>query len=237
MSKKNSGPKLIAAALIIIVGGAAAFGYMKQSSNLGGDEAKLEDVKPAEATAKIDTALLTVKPSDIILGDANAPVTIVEYASLSCSHCAHFHETVLPDLQKQFITTGKVRLVLRHFPLNAPALKGAELVECAGRDGKERASFAKVLFDMQSKWAFDENYVNNLKQIASVGGIDSAAFDSCMADKALEDEILNDRKEAQEKLAVDSTPMFFINNVKFEGERTPEAFAKAINAEINGKKE
>jgi len=155
-------------------------------------------------------------------------VTIVEYASLSCTHCAHFHETVFPELQKEFITPGKVKLVLREFPLNEPAIKAAELVECAGQNGLERANFVKVLFNMQAKWAFDDKFLASLKQIAGVGGIDSAAFDSCMADKALETKILAGRQDAEKNLGVNATPTFFINGVRYDGERTIEGFRTAI---------
>ena len=229
MKTKLSGAKLIAVILIAVVGGAAGIGYFKQSSALSDAAAEVKGSKP-EVVSKEGIEVLRPKPGDIIYGDMNALVTIIEYASLSCSHCAHFYETVMPDLQKEFIRTGKVKLVFRHFPLNEPAIKGAELVECAGQNNLERTNFIKVLFDMQNKWAYDDKFLANLKQIAAVGGIDSAAFDSCVNDKALETKILSSRKDAADKLGVNGTPAFYINGVRYDGERTIEGFRTAIAA-------
>ena len=226
MTQKSHGTKIFAMLVLLIAIGIAAFGYFKQSSQL-----KSEETANATATPALDMAALTMKPSDIFLGDVNALVTIVEYSSLSCPHCQHFHQKVLPDLEKEFITTGKVKLILRHFPLNAPALKAAELVECSGGtsgNGASRANFIKVLFDSQEKWAFTEDYVKNLKQIALVGGVDSAAFDSCMNNKDLEAKLLNSRQEAGEKLHITSTPSFFVNGEPLKGAPTMENLRDAI---------
>ena len=248
MNKPSSGSKTIAIVILLIIGAAAGFGYLKQSTTLGDSaEAKNATTAPVNTTAaaaavapapmtpakdvpaSVIGKVLETRPGDIILGDVNAGTTIVEYMSLSCSHCAHFHQTTLPDVEKEFIATGKAKLVIRHFPLNEPAIKAAQLVECAGQNGLDRKNFVKVLFEMQTKWAFDDKFLNNLKQIASVGGIDSAAFDSCMADKALETKILAGRKEAEDVLKVDSTPGFFINGKKFEGERDAAGFRKILS--------
>ncbi len=219
MAKPTYGTKLIAVIVIALIGAAAGFGYVKQSTVLGESEAK---------NAKIGGDVLTPKPADIIVGDVNALVTIVEYMSMSCNHCAAFHQQVVPTLQKEFITPGKAKLVLRHFPLNEPAMKGAMVVECAGQNGQDRKNFVKVLFDMQDKWAFGAEFLKDLRQIASVGGIDSAAFDSCNTDKDLESRILAIRQEAQDKLEIDGTPAFFINGVKYTGPRTVDGFRSAI---------
>ena len=228
---QSTGKKRIALALIALI--AIAVIYVLTQSDSASKPTTQTPAATAAAPAKtaptIDHALLAPTPSDIVLGDPNALITVVEYSSLSCTHCAHFHETVLPDFQKTFIDTGKVKLVLRHFPLNEPAIKAAELVECAGQNGLERANFMKVLFDIQSKWAFDAKFLVNLKQIALVGGIDSAGFDSCMADKSLETRILAMRQQAQEKLAVNSTPTFFINGSLYEGDRDMAGFHTAID--------
>jgi protein-disulfide isomerase len=220
MAVMSPSTKLILFVLVAVVGGAAGFGYFSQASKLseGSPEAQV-----------IEQKALTAKPNDIIIGDNNAIVTMVEYSSLSCPHCAHFHEKILPALTKEFITTGKVKLVVRHFPLNEPAIKGALTVECAGMNGLKRENFLKVLFSMQDKWAFSESFAKDLKQIALVGGIDSAAFDSCSNDKDLENRILAVRQEAATQLKVTSTPTFFINGIKYEGEPTIEGFRAIIN--------
>lgn len=243
MSKPSSSGKFVIILVLILIAAAAFYGYSKQTETMADeqtpaiaesttnetpatDEAAAEDEPAFDATAA--APLLTPKSTDIIIGDPKAPNTIVEYASLSCSHCAAFHQTVLPVLEKELVTTGKTKFIFRYFPLNPPALKGAQLVECAGENGLERTSFLKVLFDMQAKWAFEENFLTNLKQIALVGGVDSATFDSCMADADLEKKIINQRQDAQNKLGVTSTPTFFVNGKKYEGERTAKGFKEAL---------
>jgi protein-disulfide isomerase len=227
MAKSSHGGKLVLIAIIIIIGAAAGFGYVKQTSSL---EPKPKDADAAEAHAHvvIDPKVLELKPTDIILGDANALNTIVEYSSLSCPHCAHFHEKILPDFEKELIASGKVKLVMRYFPLNEPAVKASVLVECAGNNGLKRENFLKALFGTQPQWAFTESYLADLRKIALVGGLDSAAFDSCMADEELENRILTSRLEAAEKLGVTSTPSFFVNGVKLEGDMSLANFRKAI---------
>ena len=215
---KHTG-KLVIFIVIAIIAGAAGYGYFNQTATL---------TEPAAASTPIDTAALAPRPNDIILGDNNAIITMVEYSSLSCPHCAHFHEKILPTLEKEFITTGKMKLVVRHFPLNEPAIKASELVECAGNNGLKRENFMKVLFDMQNTWAFGQTFLKDLKQIALVGGIDSAAFDSCVNDKELETRILTMRQTAEDKLGVKSTPSFFINGELFKGEPSVDGFRKAL---------
>ncbi|MES2983841.1 MAG: DsbA family protein [Pseudomonadota bacterium] len=233
MASSSHGGKIALFIIVALVGGFAGFGYFNQTANLDA-KAKEEAAKPGEPV--VDRSLLAPKPNDIILGDVNALITVVEYSSLSCPHCANFHQTVLPALEKEFITPGKVRLVVRHFPLNEPAIKAAEVVECAGSNGLKRESFLKVLFSMQPQWAFGDSFLKDLKQIALVGGMDSATFDSCMADKALETRILTTRQEAETQLNINSTPTFFINGDKMEGDVSIENFRKALAGAGSGKK-
>lgn len=232
MAGSKHSSKLFLFALVALIGGAAGYGFYSQSTNAS---AQKEAPTSGEVSAEY-RSIIAPKPTDIILGDSNALVTVVEYNSLSCTHCAHFHADVLPALQKQFITTGKVKLVLRHFPLNEPALKAAEIVECAGLNGLDRANFMKVFFNLQQQWAFGESFTQDLKQIALVGGIDSAAFDSCMGDKTLETRILQGRKDAGDVLGVNSTPSFFINGARYTGAPSVEGLSQAISAALPGAK-
>ena len=171
--------------------------------------------------------LTQVQDSDMIYGDPKAPVTIIEYASLTCPHCANFHNKVFPELAKTYIDSGKVRLVNRPFPLNEPALKAAQLATCAGKD--RYFTFIKVLYETLERWAFGDDYMNNLAQIAKVGGFSEAEFNACMMNKDIEKSILLSRKNASDQLGVNSTPTFFINGKKLEGEQTIEAFKAAID--------
>jgi protein-disulfide isomerase len=198
-------------------------------------EAKPADEPESKSTAKITPEIL-LKPTknDVILGEADAQVTMVEYSSLSCPHCAQFHNHVLPDLQKEYIKKGQLRLIMRPFPLNAPALKGSLLIACAPDDMK--AQFTKVLFEMQPQWAFSPAYESALKQIAAVGGIDGESFAACMRNRTKEDVIIADVKQASDTLKIDATPTFFINGTRFMGEHTVEEFRKAIDAALDSKK-
>lgn len=221
MAKKPLNKKLLIAIAVIIVAGLAYFGYSKQSNTM-------TEASDSVTKSAIDESLLSPRPSDLMIGDANALITIVEYNSLTCPHCAHFSKETLPVLEKEFITPGKVKIIIRHFPLNEPAVKASQLVECVGAQGGDRVQFMKALFDTQEKWAFAETYQADLKKVAAVGGVDSAAFDSCLADKDLETKILNSRQEASEKLGVNATPYFFVNGVPLTTNDI-DGFRKAID--------
>ena len=148
---------------------------------------------------------------DMVLGKADAPVTIIEYASMTCPHCAHFAETVLPDLKKDYIDTGKVKLIFRDFPLDQMAYFGSILARCAGP--QRYFSFIDVLFAQQAAWISNDQKttIANLKQIGRLGGLPSEDFDKCLADKSMGEYILNSRVEANQKFKVDSTPTLIIN--------------------------
>lgn len=172
------------------------------------------------------------KPADmdIVTGKDSAPVVLVEYASLSCPHCAHFFTTVLPELTTKYIDTGKVKLVYRHYPLNDPALKAAELVQCAEPD--RRHTFVKVLFTTQMKWAYDASYRDSLSNIAALGGMDRLKFESCMNDKSIEKSVLSVAKEASDDYKINSTPSFFINNKPYKDNHDVASMSKAIDAAL-----
>ena len=182
----------------------------------------------AASLSKISTYLIqdAPLPDDYVMGKSSAPIVIVEYASMSCPHCAHFSNTVLPQLQKDFIDTGKVRYILRQFPLNEPALKAAMLLDCVGEQNKSKYFlFAKVLFESQNKWAFDNNYLSNLETIATVGGLSKEQFDHCVNNTDREMKILKTKKLAADEVKVPHTPYIFIAGEPYEGDRTPEAIS------------
>jgi protein-disulfide isomerase len=179
-------------------------------------------------TLPVKPLIYTPKDSDIVSGKDSAPVTIVEYASLSCPHCSHFFLKELPALTTKYIDTGKMRLVFRNYPLNDPALKAAELVQCAPADS--RHAFIKVLFDTQLKWAYDANYRDALSNVAMLGGIDRLKFESCMNNKAIEKTIIAVAKEAADVYHVNSTPSFFINGTPYKGTYDSLTMGKAIDA-------
>ncbi len=209
-------------------------GLMASVGMTGAAQAQFTENAPASkevTNAPVNAELLAIGASDKILGDPNASVTILEYASLSCTHCAHFHNDIFPKVKTDFIDTGKARLVMRNFPLNEPALRGAMLVNCVAPE--QYYTFLKVLFQMQDKWAFSESFKDNLAQIAGVGGVSPEKFAKCMSNMDLEKEALLVRKNGEEGLHIASTPTFFINGTKLEGAVPYDDFAKAINAALS----
>ncbi|MEI6730520.1 MAG: DsbA family protein [Pseudomonadota bacterium] len=192
------------------------------------------DNSPKLPEVKTKPFVYAPKASDIVIGDEKAPVTIVEYASLSCSHCAKFFNDEFPILKEKYIDKGKLKLVYRDFPTNAPALKAAELVACVDKDS--RYNFIKVIFKNQNRWAFDANFKEGLSNIAALGGVEREKFNTCLEDKASEKVILEVTKEAQEDYGVNATPTLFVNDKKHEGNHDAETMSKVIDSLIADKK-
>jgi protein-disulfide isomerase len=163
---------------------------------------------------------------DIMIGSDKAPVTIIEYASMTCPHCAHFEETTLPELKKRYIDTGKVRYVMREFPLDALAAAGFMLARCAGPDKYE--SVVETLFAKQPDWVIQQP-IPPLMAIAKQFGFTEESFNACLANQKVLDDIQAVRDYAANKLAVNSTPTFFINGKRLVGDLTIEAMAKEID--------
>jgi len=167
---------------------------------------------------------------DMALGPADAPVTIVEYASMTCPHCAAFNATVFPKIKAEYIDTGKIRYVFREFPLDIKAAAGAMLARCIAKDdaGKYFA-VVDLLFRQQNEWVV-KNTTETLTRIGKQAGISAQAVDACLKDQALLDKITADQKYAGEVLKVDSTPTFFVNGEKIKGETSFDEFDKKIKS-------
>jgi protein-disulfide isomerase len=170
-----------------------------------------------------------VTENDKFLGNADAPVTVVEYFSLGCIHCKNFHEVGLPKLKAEYIDTGKVRLVFRDFPLDGPSLAAATLTRCV--PGEAYFAMVDVLFAQQDAWHV-ENGVNVIGEIAKGAGMDKAAFDACIADEKQRGSIIESRKEAAEKFKVEATPTMFVNGRKLESAGDYDALKAAIDAAL-----
>jgi protein-disulfide isomerase len=166
------------------------------------------------------------------IGDADAPVTIIEYSSLTCPHCATFHNEVLPDLKEQYIETGKVRMIFRDFPLNEPAVDAAVLAHCAGPD--RYVGFLDVLFQTQASWASSPDPRQALKQLGKLGGLDEGQMDACFNDESMVDGVLQSRLEGQNEHKVQSTPTFVINGETHAGNRSIDEFAEIIDPLVGG---
>jgi protein-disulfide isomerase len=180
------------------------------------------------AKAETDLAMLA-KPGpdgEIVLGSEKAPVTIIEYASMTCPHCAHFAEHTFPELQKRYIDTGKVRFIFREFPLDALAAAGFMLARCAGKD--RFMPIVETLFAKQHEWLV-EPPIPPLREIAKQFGFTQQTFDECLANQKVLDGIQDVRDRAAEQLGVNSTPTFFINGKKFNGDLSIDTMAKEID--------
>lgn len=165
---------------------------------------------------------------DMVLGKADAPITIIEYASLTCPHCAAFHTGTLPEIKKEFIDTGKAKLIFRDFPLDQVAFMGAILARCAGPE--KYFTYLDVLFAQQRQWAAAQDPVAALNQIARLGGMPSEQFDKCLGDKAVGDYILNQRLEGNQKFNVNSTPTLIINDKVEPGAASLDELRKKLTA-------
>ncbi len=180
---------------------------------------------PAAADEKpISAGLLAALPelSDIVEGSPDAPSTIIEYASLTCTHCAAFHAGPWLQIKAKYVDTGKVKFILREFPLDPRAAAGFLLARCAGPDNRDAAIDA--LFDRQNAWAFVGDPVAPLREIMSPFGVEGADFDACVRNETLYREIGEGRDNAMKELDIRQTPTFFVNGWKLVGEAPIEAF-------------
>ncbi|HEV8032053.1 MAG TPA: DsbA family protein [Stellaceae bacterium] len=192
----------------------------------------LAGVDPAAAQTSSKPAgnaanLLAPTPQDRILGKPDAPITIIEYASLTCPHCAHFEKEVLPKLKEKWVDTGKAKLILRDFPLDEPAMRAAMVARCAPPD--RFYPLVDTFFADQDKWVTQRDYRAALERLAKLGGVGDKEFKTCISDKKLEDQVAQSRLTASQDLGVDATPTFFINGTKYNGDPTVEAFDQLLS--------
>ncbi len=166
---------------------------------------------------------------DMALGPQDAAVTITEFASMTCPHCAAFNEVVFPQIKKEYIDTGKVRYIFREFPLDIKAAAGSMLSRCiANGDAQKYFAVTDMLFRSQADWV-TKNTTETLTRIGKQAGMSAQQVEACLKDQALLDKIAADQKYATEVLKVDSTPTFFINGEKIKGEASFEEFQKKID--------
>ncbi len=163
---------------------------------------------------------------DVAQGPADAKVTIVEYASLTCSHCAAFHRDTYPELKKRYIDTGKVRFILREFPLDPLATAGFMLARCDG-EGKYYP-IVDMLFQQQRTWAFTDKPLDALRQMMRQAGMSQEKFDSCLKDQKLYEAVNVVKNRGVETFKVDSTPTFFINGQRHPGNMSIDELEKII---------
>jgi protein-disulfide isomerase len=167
---------------------------------------------------------------DMALGKADAPVTIVEYASMTCPHCAHFAETTLPTIKTNYIDTGKARLILREFPFDPRAEAGFMLARCSG---DKYFPMVDVLFEQQQTWAAAQDARSALLQLSRLAGFSEDSFQRCLTDQKLLDQIRSVRDRGTNDFGVDSTPTFFINGKVYKGAMTVEEMSAVIDGMLS----
>lgn len=178
--------------------------------------------KTSQTTAPKISGVLKIVQSDYTIGNKKAPVQMIEYASLSCPHCAEFTREAFDRLKKEYIDSGKVLFVFRHFPLNQPALTAAMFADCQVQDKNPAAltkyfNTIKALFKTQDSWAFAANFTQRLETIAKLDGMSSEKFNSCVQNEALRKDILTKRMSAAKALKITAAPSFFINGEVLSG--------------------
>jgi protein-disulfide isomerase len=218
------------------VAAAVAIGGLVYSMS-GGSGVKLPDGAVAESKAPVEGGLQAklLEPGPLpenAMGKPDAPVTIIEYSSFSCGHCANFHVNVLPKLKEKYIDTGKVRYIIREFPLEPRAMGAAMLARCVSP--MRYFSFTDVLYAQQKVWAFADNPADELLKIAREAGMTEERFRQCLMDRELEKNLNALRERGESAFGVESTPTFFINGKLLKGARGIEEFDQIIEPMLKG---
>jgi protein-disulfide isomerase len=190
---------------------------------------------PRTASAQDADAAELAKASplgDIVLGAADAPVTMIEYASLSCGHCAAFHTSTYPTLKAEYIDTGKVRFIFREYPLDMQGAAASLVARCAGNgDPQKYHEAVGKLFATQDQWVRTDT-AERLRRIANQSGLDDDAFNACLGNQAMVDGLQLGMAHAHSRLKVDSTPTFFVNGTPLRGAWPIDEFRKLIEAKL-----
>ena len=182
---------------------------------------------PVSGTVAAGIVSIDEAKMEMAIGDKDAPVTMVEYSSLGCPHCAAFHKDTLPRIKKEYIDTGKVRLVYRDFPLGTPALAAAMIARCAGP--KKFFGFIEILFLSQAQWAKSRTPLDALSKVARFGGMSQADVDACLRYQPLLEYIRQGALVAQETYKINSTPSFVVGTTVISGNQPFEEFKKVLD--------
>jgi len=205
--------------MLIVAGGAVAVAAIAAGVYFGTRPPAAGPTPVAVAAAPDKTALLAVLPTDHVLGDPKAPITLIEYASFTCPHCAHFHTQILPEIKKKWIDTGKVKLIYRDFPLDQVAAKAAQIAECASND--RYFGVIDLIFAGQQSWATASDPIAALAKPLRIAGLGESEIKACLANEAMSNAVIADYKSG-ETLGVSSTPTLIINGQLYPGARSVE---------------
>ena len=182
---------------------------------------------PLAASAEIVSAEQALEEK--FYGEAEAPVTVYEYFSLGCPHCKQFHENTLPQVKKDYVETGKVKFVLRDFPLGTPALAAAMIARCSGDRYK---GMVDMFFNAQGQWAHSQQPLEELKRVARFAGMSGDDVDACLREKPILNGINEMAKKGQNEFGVNSTPSFVVDGKVHAGAMPYEDFKKILDAQL-----
>ena len=178
-----------------------------------------------------NTVLKAELNEEIFLGNKNAKVTVIEYASMTCVHCANFHKTVYPKIKENYIDTNKIKFIFRDFPLDKQALFGSVLAKCAPKE--KYFDFVKLILSTQKKWiSNDDTFMEKLSNIGKLAGLDENKINSCFKNEKLVDKIIQTRASGEKKYNIESTPSLIINEKKYSA-MSYENFEKIVESLIN----
>ncbi len=227
----------------VAVAGLGAYAYSQFEAGVAPQESAAAGmIRPAVAAAATPMRVEPAGPAALyqlaaevaadekILGQPDAPVTIIEYSSLTCPHCAAFHEETLPTLKETYIETGKVRLIIRDFPFDRFGLQAAMTAHCLPEN--QYFGFVDLLFEKQSVWSRASDPLASIQQIARFAGMTEQAFQDCLNDEALMDRILQRRQDGAKQFEIGSTPTFLINGKKLVGNQPLDTFKDMIEAAL-----
>ena len=169
--------------------------------------------------------------NQIYEGNIDAKVTIIIYESLTCGHCAKFHNEVFPKIKTEYIDTGKIVFTYRDFPLDKFALKASVIARCSGNE--RFFSFLKVLYKKQKDWTSTQDPFKSLLKIAKLGGLKNDEIKVCVGNKSIEDGILKQRLDSTKEFDIKATPTIYLNGKKYEGDLTYEALKLKLDSLIN----
>lgn len=222
---------------LLIVGGGAyvalagkdeGTGYEPPSTQVPADSGESADTGsdwPAQRPGPVPTAY---DNGIATLGYADAPVTVIEYASMTCGHCAKFHTESLPTIKARYVETGLVKVEFRPFPLDIWAARASMIASCSG---EKYFAYTDLLFRRQSQWiSNDQDKIEEeLKKLAAIGGMGQDAVEACLANEALFNRIVEIRQQGQTEHSVNSTPSLVINGKTYSGEMSPAEFSKHVD--------
>ncbi|WP_337266327.1 DsbA family protein [Oryzifoliimicrobium ureilyticus] len=199
-------------------------------------KAAAADIPESEGTVDMNAALKPGVLPDMALGPENAPVKIIEYMSMTCPHCAHFHNTTFEDFKKKYIDTGKVRFIIREFPFDPAAAAAFMLARCNPQNPTDLSTpqqyfpMVSMLFKQQETWAAAQDKRAALLQMSKLAGFSEESFTKCLTNQKLLDEVNATRERGNSEFGVNATPTFLINGKRYAGDMSLDSLSALVDS-------